>query len=87
MKSRLLIIVPLLLLPLSCSARDDGKPSAQAVQDAIAHYFTTKASVSRAHRPSFVTGDFNGDGITDMAVLFRPAQSVAGSAQVQISTP
>jgi hypothetical protein len=82
-----LILLSFLILPLSCSAGGQSEPDAQTARNVIAHYFTTKASVSPTHHPSFVTGDFNGDGITDIAILIRPAKTVTTSRQVQTSTP
>lgn len=87
MKPLYLFLLSFLVLSLSCSAKDDAKHDAKTAQDIIAHYFTAKASVSHSHRPSFVTGDFNGDGVMDMAVLFRPAPTVTTSRQVLASTP
>ena len=87
MKYPQLIILSFLILPLSCSAGDQSESDAQTARNVIAHYFTTKANISHTHHPSFVTGDFNGDGITDIAILFQPAKTVTTSRQVQTSTP
>jgi len=87
MKPLYLFLLSFLVLPLACSAKDDAKHDAKTAQGAIAHYFTAKASLSHSHRPSIVTGDFNGDGVMDMAVLFRPAPTVTTSKQVTTSTP
>lgn len=87
MKFPQLILLSFLILPLSCSAGDNSESDAQTARNIIAHYFTTKANISSTHRPSFVRGDFNGDGITDIAILFQPANTVTTSRQVQTSTP
>ncbi|MCI0506526.1 MAG: hypothetical protein L0Z73_10505 [Gammaproteobacteria bacterium] len=87
MKPSHLFILSSLLLSLSCNAKDDVKVDAKIAQDAITQYFTAKATVTKSRQPAFITGDFNGDGIKDMAVLFRPAQTVTTSKQVQTSSP
>jgi hypothetical protein len=55
------------------AAPADAKPAPADVQPVLDRLFDRALSVDREMRPSFVTGDFTGDALTDLAVAVRPA--------------
>jgi len=44
------------------------------IKNAVARVFADALSVEPSTRPTFVTGDFNGDGFEDLAVALKPRQ-------------
>jgi hypothetical protein len=46
-------------------------PKADEVVEAMARVFNQAASLDDAHAPSFVVGDFNGDGSEDLAIVTK----------------
>jgi hypothetical protein len=47
-------------------------PKPDEVKEVVARVFEKAASPDTAHNPSFVVGDFNGDGSEDLAVVVKP---------------
>jgi hypothetical protein len=82
-----LIILAVLLTPLNCVAKDVETINAKTVRKVIQYYFSADAKVSIDSQPSYVTGDFNEDGLTDIAVLIYPQKKIIPSKQVQLSLP
>lgn len=77
----------ILLIPLSCSADSPDSVDTKTVSVIITHYFTSQARISFDAQPNYVTGDFNGDGNSDLAVLFYPQKKIEASKQVHVSKP
>jgi hypothetical protein len=50
-------------------------PAAHEVQAALDRVFQEAVAVDDATRPSFLTGDFNGDGVVDLAAAVRPRRA------------
>lgn len=49
-------------------------PKLSEVEDAVKRVFKDAAIIDNSHNPSFVAGDFNGDGSEDIAIVVRPAK-------------
>lgn len=48
-------------------------PKQSEVQEAVRRVFKDAAVINTAYNPSFLAGDFNGDGSQDLAVILKPA--------------
>ncbi|MGD8837280.1 MAG: hypothetical protein PVJ19_20210 [Desulfobacteraceae bacterium] len=82
-----LILLIALLIPLNCDAKDTTTINGETVQKLMQHYFSADAKVGDDRLPYYGTGDFNADGINDVAVLFYPQQNMKQSKQVRPSWP
>ena len=49
-------------------------PKQSEVQEAVRRIFKDAAVVNTNYNPSFLSGDFNGDGSQDLAVILKPAK-------------
>lgn len=49
-------------------------PKQSEVQEAVRRIFKDAAVVDTAYNPSFLAGDFNGDGSQDLVVILKPAK-------------
>lgn len=49
-------------------------PKQSEVQEAVRRIFKDAAVINTAYNPSFLSGDFNGDGSQDLAVILKPAK-------------
>src|ERR1044072_1442329 len=47
-------------------------PKQPEVQQAVKRVFKDAAVVATNHNPSYLSGDFNGDGSQDLAVILKP---------------
>jgi len=50
-------------------------PKPEELKEAVARVFGKAAAPDTTHDPNFVTGDFNGDGSEDLAVITRTSES------------
>ena len=82
-----LILLSILLMPPNCGAKDVKTISAKTVRKVMQHYFSCAAKVSNDSQPFYVTGDFNDDGLKDIAVLFYPQKEIKQSKQIKLSCP
>jgi hypothetical protein len=58
--------------PIQLTAAPDPKPF--EVQEAVKRVFKDAAVVATNHNPSYLSGDFNGDGSQDLAVILKPVK-------------
>ena len=77
----------MLILPLCLSAWETRAVDTDTIRSLISNYFGNESRVSDARRPFYVSGDFNADGVQDVAVLFQPGSGMKPSMQVNISSP
>ena len=49
-------------------------PKQSEVQEAVKRVFKDAAVLDTNHNPNFLSGDFNGDGSQDLAVILKPAK-------------
>lgn len=49
-------------------------PKQSEVQEAVKRVFKDAAVVSNNHNPNYLSGDFNGDGSQDLAVILKPVK-------------
>lgn len=77
----------LLVLPLCFSAGETRAVDVDTIKSLVSNYFGSSSQVSNAKSQFYVTGDFNADGIQDVAVLFKPGSGMKPSVQVNISAP
>ncbi|HEU4836945.1 MAG TPA: hypothetical protein VFS90_21105 [Pyrinomonadaceae bacterium] len=49
-------------------------PKQSEVQEAVKRVFKDAAVVSANHNPNYLSGDFNGDGSQDLAVILKPVK-------------
>jgi hypothetical protein len=82
-----LIILTALLMPLNCGAKDVEPINDKTVRKLIQYYFPADERISNDSQPAYVTGDFNDDGLNDIAVLFYPQEKIKPSKQLQLSWP
>lgn len=54
-----------------------SEPTASDVEPALDHLFDRSLVLDREMRPRFVTGDFTGDSVTDLAAAVRPRDADA----------
>src|SRR5689334_14226928 len=52
----------------------NAAPKQSEVQEAIKRVFKDAAVIDTNYNPSFLTGDFNGDGSQDIAVVVKPVK-------------
>lgn len=83
----ILFSLPILLIPLSCSAEINGKNNSETVVKLINHFFPEQKKMKKGTKPTFKLGDFNGDGLEDIAVLFKPTSKPVETAQLKTSMP
>lgn len=50
-------------------------PKADEVVDALARVFDKALTLDQSHAPSFVAGDFNGDGYEDLAIVTKASEN------------
>ena len=82
----LLLVLHILLLSLSCS-NNNTPINRIMVEELVKHYFSDQAMIIEQAQPHFKTGDFNGDGVEDIVLLFLPKTKPKTSAQIKVSTP
>jgi len=75
------------VLVLGLNAGISRAMDAETIRTLVSNYFGSASQVSETRRPYHVSGDFNGDGIQDVAVLFKPGNGMKPSMQVTISSP
>jgi len=81
----ILISLPILLIPLSCSAGISGNNSETVVK--LLNYFFPEQKKLNNTKPIFKLGDFNGDGLEDITVLFKPTSKPIETSQLKVSMP
>jgi len=84
------IVLPLLLIALSCNAEDNTSINNSTVKKLMAHYFGDTAKIIKNNDNPFnyyLTGDFNGNGLTDIVVVFQPKGIPEENEQVKIYKP
>ena len=83
----ILASLPFLLLPLSCSAENNNTNNSATVVKLINKFLAKQVALKKNASPSFKLGDFNGDGLEDIAVLVTPISKPIESAQIKVSMP
>lgn len=66
------VVVPSPVEPAATASPPNAVPAASDIQPTLDRLFERSLTVDREIRPSFVTGDFTGDAVTDLAVAVRP---------------
>ncbi len=74
----------ILLLPLSCSAELDINNNSKTASELLNYFFPDS---DKNIKPNFKLGDFNGDGIKDIIVLFTPKSKPITTAQLKVLMP
>lgn len=82
----ILLMLPIILLPLSCNA-DESINDSKTVMKLLNHFFPNNIKIEKNAKPNFKLGDFNGDGLEDIAVLFMPASKPIESKTIKVSMP
>jgi len=82
-----LLMSAAMLMSLSCNAKDAGANNEQTARMLIMQYFPGQASIVENKKPFVRKGDFNADGIDDLAVLFLPNTKLKTSKQLKVSMP
>jgi hypothetical protein len=60
-------------------------PKLDEVREAVARVFAKAASLDERHTPSFVVGDFNGDGSEDLAVVTKASEGSLGEINNELA--
>jgi hypothetical protein len=60
--------------PSPAAATELPPPRPEEVRAAVARVYKDAMTIDASHSPGYVTGDFNGDGSEDIAVVVRPAK-------------
>jgi hypothetical protein len=71
------VVVPEPVEPGATASPPDPVPAASDLQAMLDRVFERSLTVDREIRPSFVTGDFTGDAVTDLAVAVRPRDAAS----------
>lgn len=82
-----LLLLAMLSLPLPGVSGQDLSHNEITARSLIYRYISEKAGVGAAHEPYFKSGDFNGDGLLDLAVLFVPHDKPAPAPHIRIQSP
>lgn len=82
-----ILILPIVLLCLSCSANDKLPINEETIEKLIKYYFSDQAKIIKTTPPYFKAGDFNGDGLEDIVVLFLPKIKPKTSDHLKVSMP
>ena len=69
---RILFLLGLLFVAVAGRAGQPINNDDRVARSLVYTYISEQATVGTRHRPFFVAGDFNGDGLRDLAVLFTP---------------
>ena len=97
MKIGKLLFTPFLLAVFACDTsesiakdekvKDEKVVDAKTVKMLVPHYFGGGSRTGDNEQGAYVSGDFNGDGKKDIAVLFKPGSDMKPHAQVKTGTP
>lgn len=82
-----LILAIALMLPWQCGASDKRPIDGNSVRAVMQHYFSADVKLGVDRPPFYVSGDFNDDGLQDIAVLFYPKADQMRSSQLHPSGP
>lgn len=82
-----LMLLPVLLLSSSCDADNTQSIDDSLVNQLFKHFMTGMGHIATDKKPFYKTGDFNGDGFQDVAVLFVPDKKLDRSSKLNISMP
>ena len=80
----LLFIVLAFILPLSCSAESSMSANQETVTKLLNTFFP---ELKQSKKPNYKLGDFNGDGLEDIVVLFTPQSKPAETKQLKVLMP
>ena len=80
----LLFIVLAFILPLSCSAESNMSANQETVTKLLNTFFP---ELKQSEKPNYKLGDFNGDGLEDIVVLFTPQSKPTETKQLKVLTP
>ena len=69
--------------PASAKVPEQSAPTQAEVNEAVTRIFRDSAAVDSRSQPSFFTGDFNGDGSNDIAVILKPTPGGLGEMNQQ----
>jgi hypothetical protein len=84
------IALTLLSISFSCNAQDKTSLDKSTVKKLIEHYFENNVKVIKNSNYPFeyyLTGDFNGDELTDILVVFHPKNIPNETKQIKIFKP
>jgi hypothetical protein len=84
---KVLRVLPVMLLTMSCNAAEKSPVDKSVIDKLISHYFATSIKAPKDGKPYFKAGDFNGDGMEDVVVLFIPKARPKITAQLTIDMP
>jgi len=88
MKRRYLFaLLPIFLSPLSCSANNGDKNTIKTVNTLMEYYLSSHVKPGNNNQYDYKLGDFNGDGVEDMVVLFKPVSKPGETTQLKVSAP
>jgi len=79
-----LVLLLLLVFTLSCSA---GNSDIETVKQLMNEYFPGQKKLNNQTEQEYKWGDFNGDGIKDILVLFRPEFNPVETDRFKVSKP
>lgn len=82
----MLTSLSLLLLPLSCYA-DISHNNSVTVVELLNNFLPNQVKLKKNDKPIFKLGDFNGDGLEDIVVLFTPQSKPTETKQLKVLTP
>ena len=81
---QLFLALPILLLPLSCSSESNMSANQETVTKLLNTFFP---ELKQSKKPNYKLGDFNGDGLEDIVVLFTPKSKPTETKQLKVLTP
>lgn len=81
---QLFLTLPILLMPLSCSAESNMSANQETVTKLLNTFFP---ELKQSKTPNYKLGDFNGDGLEDIVVLFTPQSKPTETKQLKVLTP
>ncbi len=80
-----ILLIITTMAPASCNASESNAVKAVDVNQLIKKYLSPKFVTESDDTSSVIKGDFNGDGVIDLAVLFLPTSEIVTSNNLKVT--
>ncbi|MCP5079204.1 MAG: hypothetical protein GY951_14260 [Psychromonas sp.] len=80
-----ILLIITVMFPVSCNASDSNDDKTVDVSKLVKKYLSPKIVIGPDAASSVINGDFNGDGVIDLAMLFLPVSEMTASNNLNIS--
>ena len=80
-----ILLIITAIIPVSCNASDSNDDKTVDVSKLVKKYISPKIVIGPDIASSVINGDFNGDGVIDLAMLFLPVSEMTASNNLNVS--